>query len=84
VQVAEGEFLFVAHLQQGSVAVRPGDTIDAGQTLGRVGNSSRTHRLCILARRFRCTFTDIGWGTPSSPGAYRPVAFNEDDSSDRS
>jgi murein DD-endopeptidase MepM/ murein hydrolase activator NlpD len=42
VQVAEGEFLFVAHLQQGSVAVRPGDTIDAGQTLGRVGNSGKS------------------------------------------
>jgi murein DD-endopeptidase MepM/ murein hydrolase activator NlpD len=37
--VAPAEFLFVAHLQPGSIAVKPGDQIAAGQNLGRVGNS---------------------------------------------
>ena len=38
-QVAPGEYLFIAHMQPGSVAVRVGDRVSEGQTLGRVGNS---------------------------------------------
>lgn len=38
-QVAPREFLYIAHLQPGSVAVRTGDAVTAGQLLGRVGNS---------------------------------------------
>lgn len=41
-QVAPGEFLFIGHLQPGSVAVRAGDWVFTGQPLGRVGNSGNS------------------------------------------
>ncbi len=38
-EVAPGEFLFVLHLREGSVAVAAGARVAAGQVIGRVGNS---------------------------------------------
>ncbi len=37
-----GEFALLAHLQQGSVAVKAGDVVKAGQRLGLTGNSGNT------------------------------------------
>ncbi len=37
-----GEFAFLAHMRQGSVTVKAGDTVRAGQELGRCGNSGNT------------------------------------------
>lgn len=37
-----GEFSFLAHLEQGSVAVKPGQHVRAGAALGRCGNSGRS------------------------------------------
>ena len=37
-----GEFSFLAHLKQGSVAVKAGDKVKAGQKLGLCGNSGNT------------------------------------------
>lgn len=37
-----GEFSLLAHLQQGSVAVKPGEKVKAGQRLGLCGNSGNT------------------------------------------
>lgn len=34
-----GELSLYAHLQKGSVAVKPGETVEAGQQIGRVGSS---------------------------------------------
>jgi hypothetical protein len=42
IEVAPGEFLFIAHLQPQSIAVAPGDPIVAGQVIGRVGNSGNS------------------------------------------
>jgi murein DD-endopeptidase MepM/ murein hydrolase activator NlpD len=42
VRVASNEFLFIAHLQRGSIAVAPGERVRAGQPIGRVGNSGNT------------------------------------------
>lgn len=42
VEVAPNQFLFIGHLKRGSVKVKPGDTVQAGQEVGRVGNSGRT------------------------------------------
>jgi murein DD-endopeptidase MepM/ murein hydrolase activator NlpD len=42
IQVAEKEFLFICHLQPGSIHVKPGDRILAGDVLGRVGNSGNS------------------------------------------
>ncbi len=38
-EIAPGEFLFLAGLQQGSVAVRAGDGVEVGAPLARVGSS---------------------------------------------
>ncbi|HSQ61460.1 MAG TPA: M23 family metallopeptidase [Acidobacteriota bacterium] len=37
-----GEYSFLAHLQRGSLRVRPGASVAAGQPLGLVGNSGNT------------------------------------------
>jgi hypothetical protein len=42
VKVAEDQYLFVAHLQRGSIGVRPGDRVEAGDVIGRVGNSGNS------------------------------------------
>jgi hypothetical protein len=42
VQIAPEQFMLLAHLQQGSVAVEAGDEVRAGQLLGRCGNSGNT------------------------------------------
>ena len=41
-EVAPDEYLFIAHLQSGSVTVEVGDRVTAGQVLGRVGNSGNS------------------------------------------
>jgi murein DD-endopeptidase MepM/ murein hydrolase activator NlpD len=41
-EVAPGEYLFIAHLQPGSILVVPGDRVRAGQAIGRVGNSGNS------------------------------------------
>ncbi|MFH9198880.1 M23 family metallopeptidase [Streptomyces anulatus] len=40
--LGEGTFAVYAHVQRGSLRVRAGDTVRAGQRLGRVGNSGNT------------------------------------------
>lgn len=42
IEVAEGEYAIIAHLQQGSVRVRKGDRVAAGDLLGIVGNSGNS------------------------------------------
>lgn len=42
IEVAPGEYLFLAHLQPGSITVAAGDRVAPGQPLGLVGNSGRT------------------------------------------
>ena len=42
IEVAPGEFLFIGHLQPGTVAVEVGDRVAAGQLLGLVGNSGNS------------------------------------------
>jgi hypothetical protein len=42
IQVAGSEFVLLAHIQQGSVRVQPGDDVRAGDVLGLVGNSGNT------------------------------------------
>ncbi len=41
-EVAPHEYLFIGHLQPGSVTVEAGDRVAAGQVLGRVGNSGNS------------------------------------------
>ena len=42
IEVGPAEYLFLGHLQPGSVTVRVGDRVAAGQPLGRVGNSGNS------------------------------------------
>jgi murein DD-endopeptidase MepM/ murein hydrolase activator NlpD len=42
VKAREGVFVVLAHLRKGSVRVRAGDRVRAGQVLGRVGNSGNS------------------------------------------
>ena len=41
-EVAPEEFLFVCHLQAGTMVVQPGDELEAGTVIGRVGNSGKS------------------------------------------
>jgi hypothetical protein len=41
-QTAENEFVYIAHMQQGSVVVDVGDDLQAGDLVGLVGNSGNT------------------------------------------
>ena len=42
IEHAPGEYSLLAHLQKGSVQVKPGDAVKAGQVLARCGNSGNT------------------------------------------
>lgn len=42
VKAAEGVFVYYAHLQSGSIPVKPGDRVKVGQRLGLLGNSGNT------------------------------------------
>jgi murein DD-endopeptidase MepM/ murein hydrolase activator NlpD len=42
IQVAEDAYLFICHMQPGSILVEVGDTVAAGQPIGLVGNSGNT------------------------------------------
>lgn len=41
-QVGPEEFLYIAHLQPGSIVVKPGGRVNAGDLLGRIGNSGKS------------------------------------------
>jgi len=42
IQVADGEYLLIAHLQPGSLTVAEGDVVESGQQIGLVGNSGNS------------------------------------------
>ncbi|HEX3273394.1 MAG TPA: M23 family metallopeptidase [Gemmatimonadales bacterium] len=59
-------WVLLGHMQQGSVAVRPGDSVAAGRPVGRVGNTGNTTEphLHVHAQRP---------GTPTEPLSGEPV-----------
>ena len=80
IEVGPGEYLFIGHLQPGSVTVGVGDRVAAGQPLGRVGNSgtaasptctctSRIRRIPTSGRASRSTSTATGTTAGSSSAA---------------
>lgn len=42
IQLETGTYLVIAHLKQGSVVVKTGDTVEEGQMIGECGNSGNT------------------------------------------
>ena len=70
VDAGDGCFALVAHLQQGSAAVQVGDAVQAGQRLGRCGNSGNSSEPHVhvqlmdrahptTAKGLPVTFTDV-------------------------
>lgn len=81
VDLGHSEYAFFAHLRQGSVAVREGESVAAGQELGRCGNSGNSSEPHL---HFHLQTTpDLGTGE-GLPAAFRhytadgkPVAKGE-------
>lgn len=64
-RVAAGEFLFVSHLRQGSIAVNLGDAVALGSELGRVGFSGLTRVTPEPHVAIHLQDTALeGWGEP--------------------
>ncbi len=70
-EVAEGEFLFIAHLQNGSIAVAPGDHVEAGQVIGRVGNSGDSSEPHVHVHLQDTPTASLGEGIPMYFHGYR-------------
>lgn len=66
VRVGPDQHALVAHLQKGSVKVKTGDRVKAGQTLGLCGNSGRTSEPHIhFHLQTGATFVEGGTGLPA-------------------
>ncbi len=70
-EVADREFLFIAHLQQGSISVNPGDRVSAGQVIGRVGNSGNSSEPHVHLHLQDSPETYLGEGIPFYFHRYR-------------
>ncbi len=70
-EVGPQQFLFVAHLQSGSVAVQAGDRVRAGQVLGRVGNSGKSSEPHVHVHLQDTPVLHFGEGIPLYFHAYR-------------
>lgn len=76
IDIGNGAFAAIGHLQRGSLLVRPGDSVAAGQPIGRCGNSGNStephvHIQCmdhvnvLFADGIPFTFADVAAGVPS-------------------
>ena len=63
-EVAPRQFLFLGHLERGSVRVALGDSVRAGQAVGRVGNSGRTQVPHLHIHLQACPTLGFGEGIP--------------------
>lgn len=76
-----GEFSLLAHMRQGSVAVRAGDTVAQGQKLGECGNSGNTSEPHLHYHLQNGPVFGQGEGLPAQFNAYladgQPVARGE-------
>lgn len=63
-EIARGEYLFIAHLRPGSIIVGPGQQIAAGQTVGAVGNSGNTSEPHVHVHLQDTPVPDLGEGIP--------------------
>jgi murein DD-endopeptidase MepM/ murein hydrolase activator NlpD len=63
-QVADREFLVIAHLQPGSIAVTQGDRVAAGQVVARVGNSGNSSEPHVHLHLQDSPFSYLGEGVP--------------------
>jgi hypothetical protein len=71
IEVAPAQFLFIAHLQPGSLAVARGDHVEAGQVLGRVGNSGNSSEPHVHVHLQDTSTAFFGEGIPFYFHGYR-------------
>ena len=71
IEVGPAEYLFIGHLQPGSVAVAVGDRVAAGQPLGRVGNSGNSSEPHVHLHLQDSTDPYFGEGIPFFFHGYR-------------
>jgi hypothetical protein len=64
IEVGPRQFLFLCHLQPGSITVQPGDQVVAGQVLARVGNSGNTSEPHLHIHLQDSPIDDEGEGIP--------------------
>jgi hypothetical protein len=64
VEVAPGQFLFLCHLQRGTIAVKEGDRVTQSQLLAKVGNSGNTSEPHLHIHLQSTPRLDIGEGIP--------------------
>lgn len=58
------DYVVLGHMRQGTVAVKPGDDVQAGQEIGRVGNSGWTERPHLHMQAMRNAGGDWWHGEP--------------------
>jgi len=63
-EVAPRQFLFLCHLQPGSIAVQPGQRVTQGQPLAKVGNSGNTSEPHLHIHLQDSAEDDFGEGIP--------------------
>jgi hypothetical protein len=64
VDTGDGYYAMVAHLQRGSAGVREGDTVSAGDLLGRCGNSGNSTEPHVHAQLMDRAAPSVGLGLP--------------------
>ncbi|MFJ9417062.1 M23 family metallopeptidase [Streptomyces sp. NPDC101227] len=62
--LGEGTYALYAHVQRGSLTVRPGDRVRTGQTLGRCGNSGNSTEPHVHFQLMDAADPDSANGTP--------------------
>lgn len=81
IEFGAGEFGFLAHLRQGSLKVRSGDEVEAGQEIGRCGNSGNTSEPHLHFHLQTTSDLSAGEGLPAQFRGYiadgNPVARGE-------
>jgi murein DD-endopeptidase MepM/ murein hydrolase activator NlpD len=60
----DDEYVILGHMRHGTVAVKPGDQVQAGQAIGRVGNSGWTERPHLHIQAMRAADGDWWHGEP--------------------
>jgi hypothetical protein len=71
IEVAPREFLFLCHLQFGSITVEPGERVKAGQVVARIGNSGNTSEPHLHIHLQESPNDDEGEGIPLMFHHYR-------------
>jgi hypothetical protein len=64
IEVAPGEYLVLSHLQPGSITVKVGDRVTAGQAVGKVGNSGNTSEPHLHVHLQDAPPPELGEGIP--------------------